>query len=405
MLPCLSPCLRIAVVASNLPRRCGIATFSADLMAAVKSADPSVSMLVAAIDEPNGARFYGDEVRWRIRQGDARSYRAAAEAINASEVDIVIVQHEFGLYGIWVDGVYEDHLRVFLDALRKPVVTTLHTLPVRPSPAVRDAVRSMARLSDEMVVMAQTAQNLLGTAYGITEAVTVIPHGMPATQPFGGLAIKDKLSLLGRTLITTFGLVDPRKGLEYMIEAMPAILARHPDALYLIAGQTHPDVARQVGEQYRDLLISTVGRLGLQGQVSFRNEFMPQRDIIELLVATDVYVTPYLDPEQITSGTLAYALGAGKAIVSTAYLHALEALAEDRGVIVGFRDSRQLAEAVNSILDDPDRKRSMGRNAYAYAKDMAWPKAGERWLKMMSDVLPRSVAAPLLVGGHRLVRN
>ncbi|TMD71231.1 MAG: glycosyltransferase [Chloroflexi bacterium] len=375
--------LRIAFVSSNLPRRCGIATFSADLMAAIKTADPRARFRVAAIDEPNEVRPYGGEVRWRIRQGDASNYRVAAEAINRSNVDIVNVQHEFGLYGTWKDDVYDDHLRPFLETLRKPVVTTLHTVPPDPTPSMREAISSAVRLSTATVVMAEAAADILAGTYGIAEVPVVIPHGMPAIQPHGRVRMKEKLGVPGRTIISTFGLVDPRKGIEFMIEAMPAIVAGHPAALYLVAGQTHPELRRHDGETYRNHLVATVKRLGLENNVSFIDEYMAQRDIIELLLASDVYVTPYLDPRQITSGTLAYALGAGKAIVSTAYLHAREALADDRGILVPFRDSAALAEAVNSLLEHPDRKQALERAAFVYASDMSWPRTGEHWLALM----------------------
>ena len=375
--------LRIAFVSSNLPRRCGIATFSADLMAAIKAADPRARFRVAAIDEPNEVRPYGGEVRWRIRQGDASNYRVAAEAINRSNVDIVNVQHEFGLYGTWKDDVYDDHLRPFLETLRKPVVTTLHTVPPDPTPSMREAISSAVRLNTATVVMAEAAADILAGTYGIAEVPVVIPHGMPAIQPHGRVRMKEKLGVPGRTIISTFGLVDPRKGIEFMIEAMPAIVAGHPAALYLVAGQTHPELRRHDGETYRNHLVATVKRLGLENNVSFIDEYMAQRDIIELLLASDVYVTPYLDPRQITSGTLAYALGAGKAIVSTAYLHAREALADDRGILVPFRDSAALAEAVNSLLEHPDRKQALERAAFVYASDMSWPRTGEHWLALM----------------------
>jgi len=375
--------LRIVFVSSNLPRRCGIATFSADLMAAVKAADPRVRCRVAAIDEPNAARPYGGEVRWRIRQGEAKNYGAAAEAINRSNADIVNVQHEFGLYGTWTDGVYDDHLRPFLEALTKPVVTTLHTVPPDPTPSMREAIRSAVGLSTATVVMAEAAAALLAGTYGIAEVPVVIPHGMPAIQPHGRVRMKEKLGVPGRTIISTFGLVDPRKGIEFMIEAMPAIVAGHPAALYLVAGQTHPELRRHDGETYRNHLVEAVKRLGLENNVSFIDEYMSQRDIIQLLLASDVYVTPYLDPRQITSGTLAYALGAGKAIVSTAYLHAQEALADGRGILVPFRDSAALSDAVNSVLEHPDRKQALESAAFAYAADMSWPRTGEHWLALM----------------------
>lgn len=375
--------LKLAFVSSNLPRRCGIATFSADLMAAVRAADPRVTCRVAAIDESDEARPYGGEVRWRIRQRDGRNYRAAAEAINKSSAHIVNVQHEFGLYGTWAAGVYEDHLRPFLEALRKPVVTTLHTVPLEPTPSMRAAIRSAVELSNATVVMADAAAGILADRYGIAEVPVVIPHGMPAIHPNGRARMKKKLGVLGRTIISTFGLVDPRKGIEYMIEAMPAIVASHPKAHYVIAGQTHPELCRHDGEKYRKHLVESVKRLGVQNHVSFIDRYMAQRDIIDLLVASDVYVMPYLDPQQITSGTLAYALGAGKAIVSTAFVHAKEALADGRGIIIPFRDSAALAEAVKSVLDCPDHKHALERAAYTYAKDMSWPRAGKHWLALM----------------------
>lgn len=365
-------------------------------MAAVKAADPGITTRVAAIDEANELRPYGSEVRWRIQQGDVDSYRAAAAGINASNVDIVNVQHEFGLYGTWSDGVYTDHLGPFLETLDRPVVTTLHSVPPEPSASMREAIQTVVALSDRTVVMADAAVGLLSERYGISRPVDVIPHGMPAIEPHGRARMKEKLGVSGRTLVSTFGLVDPRKGLEYMIEAMPAIREKHPSVLYLIAGQTHPELIRRDGEKYRIELNDLVARLGLKGHVSFLDLYMAQRDIIDLLLATDVYVTPYLDPQQITSGTLAYALGAGKAVVSTAYLHAVEALSDGRGLLVGFRDAPALATAVISLLDHPEQKQALEAAAYAYAKDMAWPRAGERWAELMHKLVaaPRQARTP-----------
>src|ERR1700674_890621 len=390
--------MRIAFVSSSLPRRCGIATFTSDLMAATRAADPDLSTWVAAIDEPNVVRPYEREVRWRIRQGHPNSYRAAAAAISDSQVDVVNVQHEFGLYGTWhmaeTESVYEDHLRPFLEELRKPVVTTLHSVPSEPSPSMREAVLSIVELSQQVVVMAATAVDLLATDYGVQEPPIVIPHGMPAIEPHGRIRIKAKLGLQDRTIISTFGLVDPRKGLEYMVEAMPDVGARHPNALYLIAGQTHPNLLRSQGERYRNSLVDTVKRLGLRDHVSFIDQYMAQRDVIDLLLASDVYVTPYLDPRQITSGTLAYAMGAGKAIVSTEYLHAKEALGDGRGILIGFRNAEQLASAVNSILTSGERKQTLERMAYSYAREMTWPKLGRRWVELMRRAAATDTTRP-----------
>ena len=393
--------MRLAVVSSAVPRRCGIATFSASLIAAIRATDPSVACRVAAIEEPTVLRPYPSEVRWRIRQGNADAYRAAARAINSSNADAVNVQHEFGLYGVWTeqltagkltDSAYEDHLRPFLEELRKPVVTTMHTVLPNPSPSIREAVRGIAALSDEVIVMASRAVEIFATDYGLTKPPRVIPHGMPVIEPHGRQRFKAKLGVEGRPLISTFGLVDPRKGLQYMIEAMSEVVAHHPTALYLIAGQTHPDLLRAQGETYRNSLVAAAHSLGLDGHVAFIDSYMTQRDIVELLLATDVYVTPYLDPNQITSGTLSYALGAGKAVVSTKYLHASEALSDGRGVLVEFRDPAQLAEAVSGILDNPGAKQQLEQAAFAYAHEATWPRSARAFLDVVAGLPQRSAA-------------
>ncbi|MHB8630468.1 MAG: glycosyltransferase family 4 protein [Candidatus Limnocylindria bacterium] len=388
--------MRIAFVSSSVPRRCGIATFTADIIAAVKAADPMVRCSVIAIDEPNSARAYGPEVKSRIRQREPESYRAAAAILNESNADIVNIQHEFGLYGAWKDGVYEDHLRPLLLALRKPVMVTLHSVPPDPSPTMREAVRLIASRSNELIVMAHTAARLLVSDYGITKTPVVIPHGMPEIEPTGRDRLKTKLGMARRTIISTFGLVDPRKGLEYVIGAMPAIVERHPDALYLIVGQTHPELLKQQGETYRNTLERAAEDLGMTDQIAFVNEYLTQRDIVGYLLATDVYVTPYLDPNQITSGTLAYALGAGKAIVSTPYLHAVEALADERGILVPFRDAAAVADAVQRILGDRELKQRLERRAYAYGRQTAWPAVGRRVLALTQHVLAPQQHGPLV---------
>ncbi len=391
--------IRIAFVASYVPRRCGIATFTSNLVGAVRAADPSTTARLAAIDEPTVLRPYASEVRWRIRQGLPESYRAAARSINASNAEVVNVQHEFGLYGVWtepafVDGrwtavEYVDHLRPFLEELRKPVVTTLHTVLPQPIASVRSAVSGIAELSDEVIVMATTAVGILEDVYGISKPLRVIPHGMPSIERGGRQRLKTKLGVEGRTIISTFGLLDPGKGIEFMIDAMPEVVERHPSALYIVAGQTHPDLLRSRGEEYRKKLVAQAQALGMDGHVAFIDEYMSQRDIIELLLATDVYVTPYLEPNQITSGTLSYALGAGKAVVSTGYLHAAEALADGRGVLVDFRSADQLARAVAGILDDPAAKDAFEEAAYAYAREATWPRSGRAFLDVAKEVASR----------------
>jgi predicted GH43/DUF377 family glycosyl hydrolase/glycosyltransferase involved in cell wall biosynthesis len=388
--------MRIAFVSTWPSRRCGIATFTNDLIAAVHAADEDVVCEVAAIDERNSVRAYGPEVRWRIRQGSPDGYVAAARAIGGSDADVVCVQHEFGLYGLWkdeawegdtwIEGTYIDHLTPFLQEIGKPVVVTMHTVLPEPTEAVRDAVRNIAANADHLIVMAETAVDILRDVYGVTTPTTVIQHGMPHIEPRGRRQLKEKLGLAGRQIVATFGLVGPGKGLEYVIEAMPAVAERHPEALYLIAGQTHPELLRHHGEEYRNRLSDLIEGFGLGDNVAFLNQYLQQTDIIELLLATDIYVTPYLDPNQITSGTLSYALGAGKAVISTPYLHAKEALADGRGVLVDFRDAEHIASSINAILDDPELKARLEHEAYAYASEFTWPKTGTRFVEVMREL-------------------
>ncbi len=394
-------------------------------MAAVRAADPSTTCSVAAIEEPGALRAYKSDVRWRIHQGDPESYREAAKSINLSNAEVVSIEHEFGLYGLWngsrfVDGnwtipTYDDHLIGFLQEIALPVVTTMHTVLPHPTPTIRKTVRAISEMSDELIVMAQTAADILARDYGIVTPPRVIPHGMPTIEPRGRATFKAKMGVKDRSIISTFGLVDPRKGLEFMIQAMPAIVKQNPDALYIIAGQTHPDLLRSQGEDYRNLLIALTTSLGMTDHVAFIDEYMSQSDIISLLLATDIYVTPYLDPNQITSGTLSWALGAGKAVVSTEYLHAKEALADDRGILVGFRDAPALAEAVNRIAADPALKRNYEQAAFAYGLHSTWPRAGQAFLDVLKDTVNRTQSRTAVGGGgiwlrssdlgHRLANN
>jgi glycosyltransferase involved in cell wall biosynthesis len=388
--------LSVAFVATCPPRQCGIATFSSDLERALKAADPSVLIQWAAINEATSIHAYGPQVRWRIRQGDPGSYRAAAEHLNVAAVDVVSLQHEFGLYGTWGDP-FEDHLVSFLEVLEKPLVTTLHSVLPDPSPSIRAAVHRIVQRSHLVIVMAERARSLLMQDYGVADRqVCVVPHGVPPVQPHGRTRIKEQLDLSGRTIITTFGLVDPRKGLEYMIEAMQAVREFDRTALYLVVGKTHPELVRREGEAYRRQLWRLVKDRGLQQHVEFVDEYLTQSQIVDYLLASDVYVTPYLDPKQITSGTLAYALGAGKAIVSTPYPHAAEVLTAERGVLVPFRSQSALAEATLRILGDPQLKRRLEREAYAYGRETAWPRVGEKMLAIL-----RSATVQAQVGaGH-----
>jgi glycosyltransferase involved in cell wall biosynthesis len=390
--------IQIAFVATCPPRQCGIATFTSDLARTIIATETAATVSWAAIDQPWPAHEYGSEVRWRIEQGDPASYRAAAEELSASTVDVVAIQHEFGLYGTWNDG-FVDNLEPFFDALRKPVVTTLHTILPEPHSSHRSALQLIGERSAAVVVMSETARHLLVHEYCLPEnRVRVIPHGVPPMPPFDRDRAKAKLGLEGRKVVSTFGLVDPRKGLEYAIRAMQSVAERHPEALYLILGCTHPEFVRAWGESYRDELAVLVESLGLSGHVRFIDQYLTQEDIVAYLRATDVYVTPYLDPNQITSGTLAYALGAGRAIVSTPYLHAAEVLAEGRGILVDFRSELALAEGVNRVLGDAGLRGELERSAYDYGRHTAWPIIARRTLNLYREVAGH---APLALYGAR----
>jgi glycosyltransferase involved in cell wall biosynthesis len=373
-------------VATCPPRQCGIATFTSDLARWILATDAAATVSWAAIDQRPPTHEYGPEVRWRIEQGNPASYRAAAEELNASNVDVVAIQHEFGLYGAWNDG-FADHLEPFLEVLRKPVVTTLHTVLPEPHPSHRRALQRIGHRSAAVLAMAETARRLLVQEYGLQESrIRVIPHGVPPMPPSDRDRAKAKLGLEGRRVVATFGLVDPRKGLEYAIRAMQAVAERHPEALYLILGRTHPEFVRASGESYREELTVLVESLGLSEHVRFIDRYLAQDDIVDYLRATDVYVTPYLDPQQITSGTLAYALGAGRAIVSTPYLHAAEVLAERRGILVDFKSAQALAEGVNRVLGDWGLRRELERNAYDYGRHTFWPIVARRTLNLYREV-------------------
>jgi len=378
--------LHVALVSTCLPRQCGIATFTADLSKAMQAADPKARFSWAAINEEHSIHPYGPQVRWRIRQRHPDSYQRAASEINASNVDVVSVQHEFGLYGIWGET-FEDHLAPFLETLTRPLVTTLHTTLPDPSPSVKEAVQRIAAHSMALIVMARRGRTILEQEYDIDPGkVHVIPHGVPPTEPHGRQRMKRLLRLQDRTIISTFGLVSPRKGIEHMVRAMAQVVGTHPGALYLIVGKTHPELVRLEGEAYRNQLIALVHESGLDGHVAFVDEFLSQRDIVDYLLASDIYVTPYLDPNQITSGTLAYALGAGKAIISTPYLYAEEVLADGRGLLVDFRNDSGLADAVLRILEDQDLKGQLERDAYEYGRRMAWPFVGEQAMALLQEV-------------------
>ncbi len=366
---------RVAIVGNHLPRHCGIATFTTHLAAAVTGAAPGVDCLVLAVNDPGQHHAYPDCVRFELTEADVASYQRSADYLNVNSVDVVSVQHEFGIFG----GKAGSHLLILLQALRMPIVTTLHTVLREPNPPQHIVMQELARLSRRLVVMSQHSAELLTSVYQVDPAmIDIIPHGIPvvpATQ-----ASKERLGVNGHTVLLTFGLLSPDKGIEYVIEALPAIIAAAPDVVYIVLGATHPHVKARHGEAYRVMLETRARQLGVDGHVIFHDRFVSQDELTEFLGATDIYITPYLNAEQSTSGTLAYALGSGRAVISTPYVYARELLANDRGVLVPWRDPAAIARAATELLSDEARRATLRRNATLHGRNMQWPSVANQYL-------------------------
>jgi glycosyltransferase involved in cell wall biosynthesis len=367
---------------NHLPRHCGIATFTTDLTAAIVAERADVDCFVVAMNDAGRRHAYPERVRFEITEADLPSYRRAADFLNASHVDVVCVQHEYGIFG----GQAGAHLLTLLPALRMPIVTTVHTVLAEPHPPQREVMNELVRLSERVVVMSTHGASLLRSVYDVPEnKIELIAHGVPSLPPAGGS--KDRLGHQGHSVILTFGLLSPDKGIEYVIDALPAVVARHPEALYIVLGATHPHVKEQQGETYRTMLMRRAEQLGVQPQVVFHDRFVPQEELVEFLSAADIYVTPYLNADQITSGTLAYAVGSGKAVISTPYHYARELLAEGRGVLVPARNAGAIAQAAIDLLDDESKRRAFSERARAGRQDMMWPAVAGAYLRAFEDAV------------------
>ncbi len=345
---------KLAFLGDYPPRLCGIATFTHDLCEAVAAEAPDARCLVGAVNDRTDAYEYPERVRFELDEQDLDSYRRAADFLNFDDVEVLCVQHEFGIYG----GASGAHLLALLKEVRMPVVTTLHTILREPNASQRRVFEELAARSDRLVVMAQKGADILRETYGLPNAkVDIIPHGIPDIPFVDSSRFKAQFGVEGRLVLLTFGLLGPGKGIEYAIEALPEIVERHPNVIYIVLGATHPHLIEREGESYRLSLERLAEARGVKDNVIFFNRYVSLEDLKEFIGATDIYITPYLNEAQITSGTLAYVFGAGKAVVSTPYWHARELLAEGRGALVPFRDSRAIAEAVCAFLDDRPRMR------------------------------------------------
>lgn len=380
---------QVAFLGDYLPRLCGIATFTYDLCEAVAATD--VNCIVGAVNDRPEGYDYSSRVCFELQEKEIDSYRRAADFLNFRNVDILSVQHEFGIYG----GPAGIHLLALLKEVRMPVVTTLHTVLQNPSDEQRLAMEGLALHSDRLVVMTNKGAGILRDTYSIADAkIDIIPHGIPDLDFVDSNVFKEQLGVKDRQVLLTFGLMGPGKGIEHVIEALPEIVKKHPNVVYLILGATHPQLLAREGEKYRLSLKRLAEDRGVAGHVIFHNRFVSLEDLKEFIGATDIYITPYLNEAQVTSGTLAYVFGAGKAVVSTPYWHAKELLADGRGVLVPFQNSKGISNGVCALLDDPARVNKIRREAYAIGRNMIWPAVGKQYVDSFQHALSDRKVTP-----------
>jgi glycosyltransferase involved in cell wall biosynthesis len=361
---------QIAFLGDHLPRQCGIATFTSDICDAIATEFPECQCIVGAVNDRPEGYDYPDRIRFEIDEKELDSYRRAADFLNINNVEIVLVQHEFGIYG----GPAGSHLLALLRDVHMPVVTALHTVLREPNPDQQALMRQLDELSSRFIVMAERGKDFLQEIYGVApEKVDVIPHGIPDMPFIDPSFNKDQFGVEGKTVLLTFGLLSPNKGIEHVIEALPSILQQHPNVVYIILGATHPNVIAREGESYRLKLERLAEDRGVASHVIFYNRFVTLEELKEFIGAADVYITPYLNESQITSGTLAYTFGAGKAVISTPYWHAKDLLADDRGILVPFANPNAIAAGVQRFLSDPVLMTATRKKAWKLGREMIWP--------------------------------
>jgi glycosyltransferase involved in cell wall biosynthesis len=393
---------RIAVIGNYLPRQCGIATFTTDLCAAISAEYGTARLLALPVNDTEQGYDYPARVRWSLAQDDLTSYQEAAEFLNFNNIDMVCLQHEYGIFG----GPAGSHILHLLRGLKMPAVTTLHTVLREPNPDQLVVMEEIAELSDRLIVMSQLSSQFLQEIYKVPGSkIDMVPHGVPDLPFLDPNFYKDRFGVEGKAVLLTFGLLSPNKGIENVIQAMPQILSKHKNAAYIVAGATHPHILRREGDKYRASLQALAKEVGVESQVIFHDRFVSPEEMAEFIGAADIYITPYRYEAQVVSGTLAYALGAGKAIISTPYWHALELLDDRRGALVPFQNPDAIAQKTIELLDTPALRHAMRKRAYLFARDMVWKKAAQGYMESFSRVRGDRMETPRVQFSSRIAQK
>jgi glycosyltransferase involved in cell wall biosynthesis len=382
---------RVAIIGNYLPRKCGIATFTTDLCDAIHAEYGTTELLALPVNDTPEGYIYPARIRFELSQDELASYRQAADFLNFSNIDLVCLQHEYGIFG----GPAGSHILTLLRRLQMPVVTTLHTVLREPDSDQRAVMQEIAVLSDRLIVMSRQSSEIIQEVFHVSSRkIDLIPHGIPDLAFIDPAFYKDAFGTEGKEVLLTFGLLSPNKGIENAIRALPNILSRHSNVVYMVSGVTHPHVLRHEGEKYRQFLHKLAKDLGVESNVIFRNRFVSPAELVELIGAADIYITPYKHKGQVVSGTLAYALSAGKAIISTPYLHAIELLDEERGVLVPFDDPQAIAEKTIELLDNGTARHAMRKRAYLYTRGMVWNRVAQQYMGSFERVYNERLRNP-----------
>ncbi len=393
---------RIAIIGNYLPRQCGIATFTTDLCDAVSNEFGTERLFALPVNDPESEYGYPERVRFELTEEKLSSYKDAAEFLNFTNVDLVCVQHEYGIFG----GAAGSHILELLRDLRMPIVTTLHTVLRDPNPDQRRVMVELAELSDRLIVMSQHSSQFLREVFQVPAAkIDVIPHGVPNLAFVDPNFYKDRFGVGGKSVLLTFGLLSPNKGVETVIQALPSILSHNRNVMYIVAGATHPHIRRREGDKYRESLQALAKDLGVENNVIFHNRFVSPEEMMEFIGSADIYITPYRNEAQVVSGTLAYALGAGKAVISTPYWHALELLDQGRGVIVPFNDQGAIAEQTIQLLENEAERHAMRKRAYLYSRNMVWKSVAQDYMRTFQRARAERMWNPRLLSPNAVAAS